>query len=274
MWKLRKPDINDAIFDIDKVINNCQDLDNIDQQSIATLYEAYDSGNGCVTDSQLDMIGKDKTEALQKQYRKTYNGECLHYIRENLFDGIDKCLYCSIGMPDQLDHYMPMSKYPALGVCRLNLVPLCATCNNRKNDDSYKKYVHPYYQQFPNEVFFIANVTVQNDRISVVLELSADAINDPTLLQRLKNHMDVLLLNKRINRAMNDFLMSFLQQTFVDNNHLETFLDDRLRVYEITYGKNDWRTATIRGLKDCEQFNYMVANNHVRSARINNGVGA
>lgn len=275
MWTLNKPELNDAISDIDTVILHCSALIARDKKALANLYTQYDSNKGYVTDSEYNNIPKGKANGLKTQYSKTGINKDLHYIRKELFTGISKCPFCSINEPSQLDHYMPQSKYPALSVLRLNLVPLCGICNQKKRDDSYGNYVHPYYQQFPaGKMFFIAQITVKGKKISVQFDIDQRIITDVNLFNKLKKQIAVLDLDGRISKQVNCFLAELLSSIFNSNEHLENFLKNRLGYYENNYKKNDWRCAVIRGMVNCPAFDFTVANNCMKSYAVNNDAGA
>ena len=154
MWKLHKPKLSDAKNDIIVFVSHCNNLEESDKWKMSKLYEDYDVGNGEVSALQLQPL-EGKKEIIRRQYAKT-SGKLqnkdednhLVYIRKELMRNVDKCPYCSINAPQQLDHFMDKALYGQLAVCRLNLVPLCGTCNHKKGEISYKEFTHPYYQKF------------------------------------------------------------------------------------------------------------------------------
>lgn len=158
MWILSKPKLFDAKNDINVVVSHCNNLDDSDKRKMSKLYEDYDAGMGEVTRLQLQPL-EEKKEIIKNQYAKTSKQQNknednhLVYIRKDTMKSVDKCPYCSINAPQQLDHFMDKALYGQLAVCRLNLVPLCGTCNLAKGEISYKEFTHPYYQIFPKAPF-------------------------------------------------------------------------------------------------------------------------
>lgn len=166
MWNLYKPKLSDAKNDIDVVVSHCYNLDDSDKRKMAKLYEDYDAGKGEATPLQLQPL-EGKKEIIRRQYAKTSGKQQnknednhLVYIRKDLMKDVDKCPYCSINAPQQLDHFMDKAFYGQLAVCRLNLVPLCGTCNHAKGEISYKEFTHPYYQVFPKVPFLKADCRI------------------------------------------------------------------------------------------------------------------
>lgn len=170
MLILSKPSLGLAKRDIDILILHCNNLNASHKPMLEQLYRVYDLGIGEVTEDQLRPLA-DKKNIIREQYKKTYYRDAgtghLFYVRKELMSKVQKCPYCSINEPSQLDHYMDKGNYGQLATCRLNLVPLCGTCNWLKEDRTYKDFIHPYYQKFPHAPFLIADCKVTNLCVSV-----------------------------------------------------------------------------------------------------------
>lgn len=78
---------------------------------------------------------------------------------------INVCPYCNRmytitlehgSVRPQLDHYYPKNLYPYLSVSLYNLIPSCPICNQKKSSlDTFEKPIlHPYKEEFGNDVFF------------------------------------------------------------------------------------------------------------------------
>lgn len=276
MWILKKPNLADAKKDIDIVIAHSRGLDAADKPKFEQLYDDYDTGNGEVSPAQLKSL-ESKKDIIKGQYAKTsgktQNGQNkpLVYIRTELNRGITKCPYCSINAPQQLDHYMDKDSYGQLATCRLNLVPLCATCNNLKGKTNYVEFTHPYYQQFPNADFFVATCKIVSNRIVATFSVNPAVITDTILRSRLNAQMGHIHLRGRLRKAINEFLSySFLGYVGSTDASLKTYLPILLKQTVALYGRNDWRAAIVRGLIACPNFNMNVVNN-MKFAPINRG---
>ena len=198
MWILPKPKLSDAKNDIEVVVSHCNNLDESDKKKMTKLYEDYDTGNGEATTIQLQPL-EGKKEIIRRQYVKT-SGKLqnknednhLVYIRKDLMKNVDKCPYCSINAPQQLDHFMDKAIYGQLAVCRLNLVPLCGTCNLDKGEISYKEFTHPYYQAFPKAHFFRADCRVLRNKVLVTFSVDSVIIADSVLRKRIEKQICLL----------------------------------------------------------------------------------
>lgn len=80
--------------------------------------------------------------------------------------GAKSCLYCNRNFihnfnrktskqtTAQLDHFYPKKKYPFLAVSLYNLIPCCATCNQRKSN-TVSNIFHPYLESFNAATKFV-----------------------------------------------------------------------------------------------------------------------
>ncbi|MEW2329419.1 HNH endonuclease [Micromonospora chersina] len=77
----------------------------------------------------------------------------------------NRCPLCGHRDVGTLDHVMPKTKFPALAVTPLNLVPSCHECNKRKGNQvaasAHTAAVHPYYDTFDNDRWLQATVVQQ-----------------------------------------------------------------------------------------------------------------
>jgi len=73
------------------------------------------------------------------------------------------CPYCSAPVePDEIDHYLPQSKFPEYGIYSRNLVPCCGACNLKKTDKGYnvpkRMFLNPYLDAFLGKPFYHYNI--------------------------------------------------------------------------------------------------------------------
>ena len=281
MWILPKPELSDAKNDIEVVVSHCNNLDDSDKTKMSKLYEDYNGGKGEVTNLQLQPLDG-KKEIIKKQYAKMsgkQNGkdeaDHLVYIRKDLMKNVDNCPYCSINAPQELDHFMDKALYGQLAVCRLNLVPLCATCNHAKGQISYKEFIHAYYQVLPQKPFFKADCRIVRNNVIVTFSIDSTIITDLVLRKRMEKQMQNINLAARLGKAVNEFLSQLCLSSFVEKqDDISIYLRFQLKNYEQLYAMNDWRCATIRGLINCPQFNIDVINNYRKNKAPINRIGA
>jgi len=282
MWVLNNPGLEKAKQDIDKLIKHCNKLYPTDKPLLEQLYEDYDKGQGEVTAAQLAPTAA-KQSIIKNLYIKTSgkdpttgNDKSLVYLRNELLDPInaERCPYCGINQPNQLDHYMDKSTYGQLAVCRLNLVPLCGQCNWLKSNKSYTEFMHPYYSKVRQDVtFLIADCTIVRRRVCVKFRIDGEALGDTALESRLARQISNMHLDKRLKMAVNELITNELLRSHVRTNaDLDSSLAEIQRFNSMQYGNNDWRTAVIRGLRNCTAFDITIVE-HYRSHphRVNGG---
>lgn len=279
MWKLEKPSLDDALKDIENII--AESNRNLDEQSKVKLqyvFRLYERNNGSVAAVDLNRFSDKEKNTLHDMYgTKTYENQPLFYIRKQLFDQKDLCPVCGINPPSQLDHQMPRSQYKPLSLCRLNLVPLCGVCNNKKRAKPYDEFIHPYYAEFPSGVIFlIANVHVntKNHKMSWFYSLDSTVLHDHVLIQKIRSQVSNVKLFRRLLRESHRFIGDLLfDNKFANNKALKTFLQREMNRYIHRYGLNDWRSAILRALYFCPSFGIEEAEWLIgRIPPINNGV--
>lgn len=253
MWKIEKPSLRRACNkDIEELVDHCGNLDDTIKPALKKLYQDYDAQMGTVTAAQLATIPAGKDVVIHSQYPKTRDGQTLSYIRAELMAGVFKCPYCSINQPTTLDHYMPESQYKALAVCRLNLVPMCGTCNNLKSTKTYSNFVHCYYQTYPTAQPFIkAKVYVLKQRFVVKFSIDDGVLSDPALKSKVHYQIDKLHIFQNIMKESSVFIATLCKDFDCKNNaDMLAWLNRELLKDVDLYGFNDWRCAIIRGMLD------------------------
>lgn len=251
MWKIDKPELRRARGkDVREVIAHCKDLDETVREPLKQLYQEYDKQEGYVTDAQLGAITKEQAKAIHDMYSYTYEGRSLAYMRDELTAEVYKCPYCSINQPNTLDHYMPESVYPALAICRMNLVPMCGVCNDYKGTKPYRKFIHCYYEKLPvTGSFLLASVFAIRQRFVVRFSFDSGVIADPVLEAKLKYQENETRLFKRLRKESTVFIHTLCCDCELnDTASLKLWLGRRLMDKENEFGKNDWRCAVIRGM--------------------------
>lgn len=266
MWILKKPTLDVAKNDFDFAfpIGSDNDIDK-DRDNIKKIYDLYDENCGCIIkeyeglDCEHNTIGK-----VKKAYRLTYEGKNLDYIRSSLFKNVHKCPMCSISAPSELDHFLPISDYNLLSINRQNIVPACHICNNKKQAQNPNNFVHSYYAEFPNEYFFIAIVDIINDSLVVEFQLLEEKFENNELYKKALNQIKKIGLNNRLSHEIDGFLFEIFQAENLNNGNYIDSINRMIRKYNEIYGKNDWRTAFLIGIKnnksiDSELINSIIA---------------
>ena len=281
MWILEKPLVQDAINDIAKVISSSGSQINAStKKQLILLYKLYDRNNGTITETDDERINETDREILYNLYNKTYENQKLYYIRKALMKMVTVCPMCGIQPPSELDHQMPRSKYKSLSVCRLNLVPVCGVCNNKKNAKEPKDFIHPYYDHNLTGIpFFLIEIhsNTTTHRMSWKFSINEQIISDKILVNKVKNQMGVIRLERRLYKETNNLLSEFL---FGAENWSQKTLDEMLNhEYKKSLqlrGMNDWHTVFFNALKTSPAFGIDEAKEYIKRhvKPFNNGVNA
>lgn len=278
MWRLGKPALDSALQDIDKIIRASGNrLDDTIKPKMQYVIRMYDQNKGSIASSVLNRFTCDEGDLIHNMYgSKTYEGQELYYIREELFNGVDLCPLCGINPPSQLDHQMPKSQYKPLALCRLNLVPTCGVCNNKKRAKPYDEFLHPYYVDFPNGIVFLIvniHVNVLAHRFSWYYSLDYSQFpKDSPLKTQIEKQVEHIKLLRRLKKESHRFVADTLGCTnFKSRTVLKDYLSDRYNYCLRMYGRNDWRTVIIYGLYISDKIGVEEVNWYIGRIRPVNG---
>ena len=280
MWILPKPLLDEALADIAKVIaadTEAKVLTATDAVALNKLYRSYDRNHGSITDAEDKAFTLPKRNTLYKFYDKTQQGGKLSYIRTELMSVADYCPMCGIAPPSQLDHQMPREDFRSLSVCRLNLVPTCGVCNNKKRKGDPSDFVHAYYDhELSNIPFFEIEVhsSPVTHRMSWRFRINRAIIGNDVLADKVEHQIGVIKLFRRLYRETNILLSDILSSNITSQVQLDTILSYEYSKYE-RYGMNDWRRVFLKSLIDSPHFTIAEANEYaLRIKPINGGVNA
>lgn len=266
MWRLEKPSLQKAKEDLKIIVEHCRDIGNEHIPDFEKLYDEYNRQKGSISEGyHLDFLRNHSVQAnaMYGQYRKLREKQNYSFIREELSENANTCPYCGFGEPVTLDHYMPESDYQELATCRLNLVPICWKCNHKKHDKDYHGFTHAYYQDFPANVIFFKCMVEANADGCVCFNFYIDSQNlDNILVAKLRNQIEVIDLSHRLNKECITYITSNFNMEYFDNNKsLKFFISDRLTKTKECFGNNDWHSALLKGLYDCNEFDVTCLNN-------------
>lgn len=281
MWTLPKPLLEDALNDIAKTIaEDRANLDDNDGIILKRLYLLYDNNGGCITDADNQRLNLVKRNAIYNLYNKTQLGRRMSYIRTQLMHDVDYCPMCGISPPSQLDHQMPKEDYKSLSVCRLNLVPTCGVCNNKKRKGDPSDFLHPYYSQAIIGVPFF-EIEIHSSpithRMSWKFNINKAIVPDQELADRIVSQIGVIKLFRRLYKETNIFLSDILNAGLESQSQLDLILNYEYKKYANNnrYGMNDWRCVFLKSLIDSPHFTIEEARVYASRIRpVNGGVNA
>uniref|UniRef100_UPI00301688A8 hypothetical protein n=1 Tax=Sphingobium aromaticivastans TaxID=1778665 RepID=UPI00301688A8 len=169
--------------------------------------------------------------------------------------------FCGFSEPTQLDHYLPRSDYKALAVYARNLIPTCGPCNNAKRKHvggAANEFVHAYFDDLPKVDFLLSTVTMEGAALITKFSINPAGLS-VNLVSSLSFQLERMNLNKRYKKQVNLFLFS--QRTGMldifekkGGAGLRAYLKRSIRDLRNDFGRNDWRTAFVRGLVQCDAF--------------------
>ena len=261
MWTVNnRPKLEDALNDIKPLVKHCNALNNSHEEALKKLYMAYDQ-KGYATTEELEPLDNVK-DVIKGQYSSKMTGNgILGYVRRGLNTNVTQCPMCSINETHPLDHYMDKSNYGQLACCRLNLVPTCGICNRLKHDNPYTGFVHSYYDKYPDVNFLVTTFTIRNNYYGMEFSIDESVIGNPILAAKTQNQFKHMNLKERLHKAgisfVNDMIGGLICTT---NKELQKQLLSLENNYKERYGRNDWRTSIIRGLRSNNAFNIDVVN--------------
>ena len=83
----------------------------------------------------------DLTEGVKAKMRAAYaqrsdavKARLTAMVQSSPAGRFDLCPSCSLDGANEIDHYLPQSRYPELSLAPWNLIPICSTCNRRKGN--------------------------------------------------------------------------------------------------------------------------------------------
>ena len=280
MWILEKPLLEDAISDIARIIAESDGrLDENDGVKLAQIYRLYDNNHGEMMQEWEGRFDDDKQVVLHNLFDKTQNGRKLNYIRKALMDIVEKCPMCGIQPPSQLDHQSPRSVFKTMSVSRLNLVPVCGVCNNKKKAQPPERFIHPYYDHDIKDLpFFIITIHSNpvNHRMSWKFAVNNAVIGNQDLADKINHQVSVVKLYRRLYRETNELLSDMLSgiDDFTDVV-LDAILQKEYKTHLKRRGANDWHTVFVKALIDSPYFSVAEAKVYAQSIKpVNGGVNA
>lgn len=280
MWILEKPLLEDAISDIAKVIAESGGvLDNDDGAILASIYQRYDNNGGQMQQEWEDELEESKKNKLHDLFGITYENQKLYFIRKALMKMVDTCPMCGIQPPSQLDHQSPRSDFKTMSVSRLNLVPVCGVCNNKKRDKDPHGFVHPYYDHSIKDVpFFVITIhsNPRTHRMSWKFSINEAVISDKALADKINKQVGVVKLYRRLYRETNGMLSDLLSGIDdITEDILNFLLQKEYKTHLKRRGPNDWHTVFVKALNDSPIFTIEEAKVYAKTIKpINGGVNA
>lgn len=172
------------------------------------------------------------------------------------------CPYCFHQAADQLDHFLPKSKFHRFSLSLYNLVPSCGRCNHKKGEKYGEtlqtEYLHPYFANLDSKIWLECEVKLQ-EVVSVKFSSSAFAIgaDQAVRVQKQMEDLDVFHIYKtQVAKYLSYRRDKFLQLRKRKNGkeNLRSHYKGLLKV-ELKYpGQNTWLKALLRFMNQSSDF--------------------
>jgi len=211
--------------------------------------------------SPSGAVGKDEMKCLYEDWMVGADGPGRDVYNQLIVSAPSNlCLLCGFGFVGHLDHHLPKSRYPALAVTPLNLVPVCRDCNTFKGQrfpqSADKQMLHPYYDNATAERWLQARVTAYGPLVEFTAE--PPAFYAPALAAKVRHHFNVLKLALRFSTQASSELTcrrsTFLKiHQSVGATGLQDYLNSEAQDRAIA-APNSWQTATYFALTKSDWF--------------------
>lgn len=218
------------------------------------LFDKSDNVNGVVSQPEMEKVYTNRMAKKEAPGREYYDE-----IKESSEFNI--CPLCGHRTVEQVDHYLPKSRFPSLVVVPVNLVPSCEKCNKIKLDDvpdaPEEQTLHPYYDNVTAYQWLFAEVRETSPASFLFLVRSVVEF-DEELNARIKYHFETLEL-KVLYASQTGAFISDIRHRLIDL-HARGGMDEvrsYLREEEESRTRNNinsWQRAMFQALADSDWF--------------------
>jgi hypothetical protein len=173
----------------------------------------------------------------------------------------DRCPLCGHRTVSTLDHHLPKSRYPALAVAPLNLVPACSDCNKSKLEsipaNASAEMLHPYFDDIDGDRWLAAEM-IHTRPAGLRFFVQAPAHWSDVLRSRVEWHFRTLELGRLYSSEAADELLNIRHQLRTLHRSGGAALV-RIELHERAVScqyarRNGWRTVTYHSFADSDWF--------------------
>jgi len=238
----------------DTIEADALDYENYAQSSEWHLFDESDDVDNTVSRAEMEKVYTNRMAKKEAPGRQYYDE-----IKESSPYNI--CPLCAHRTVEQVDHYLPKSKFPSLVVLPINLVPSCEKCNKIKLDDApsnaEEQTLHPYYDDVTRHQWLFAEV-VETSPASFQFFVRDVIAYDDELNRRISYHFNALELNV-LYASQTGAFVSDIRYRLVDLHAQAGMAEVRsyLQEEEVTRGRNNinsWQRAMFQALAQSDWF--------------------
>lgn len=103
------------------------------------------------------------------------------------------CPICGVNLVNNMDHFLPQSKFALFVIHPRNIIPSCSICNGHKSsnikDGDKRKFWNPYIDTPPTEEYLFCDVNIEDGIPTVLFHIERGNIDEETF-RLIKNTMD------------------------------------------------------------------------------------
>lgn len=269
MWNLKKLEIGDFKEHLDIAFPSAPAHPVVTSADLDTVLEYYDlyvdlKGRPCA-----DLVGEDTSAELRQAVHDAYglvqDRRPLGTLRAAIKLLADECPYCGYGPIEELDHFLQRGHFKLFSIFPLNLIPSCGACNRGKRKkpsaNLAEHQVHVYLEDLSAYDFLrvVAEIDPETGGLQTTYLIDAPVEMPDDVRDRLIHHLEEFDLQSRYKKQVNIFLgeMEFMITSSFESGGAEGLrqcLVGTANALKKRFGSNDWRTALMRGLAQCEAF--------------------
>lgn len=238
----------------DKIEADSLDYEDYSENSSWYFFAESDDVDGLVPQSEMEKVYTNRMAKKGAPGRQYYDE-----IKESSEFNI--CPLCGHRTVEQVDHYLPKSKFPSLVVLPVNLVPSCEKCNKIKLDEvpgsAEEQTLHPYYDDVTAHQWLFAEVK-ETSPASFLFFVRRVAEFNEELNSRIKYHFETLELNFLYASQTGAFI-SDIRYRLIDlhskggMNEIRSYLREEENS-RIRNNINSWQRAMFQALADSDWF--------------------
>jgi hypothetical protein len=271
VWKLARPSIAEVDVELNaalgsKAAGHAESPTEDEKRALWELYQAYESGGGRPHDSYKGKgMRAEFLQLIHDGYKQVQDNGRLATLRSAIKLGASECPYCGFGPIEDLDHHLQKGIYKLLSIFPLNLVPACATCNRGKprapDPSGSRQLFNVYLEDCTGNTFFVVRAAIDPVSGGLMLKFCIEKATGMSqeVFERLQHHLEIFRLQERLLHQANLYLGNFEvpladQFRFGGAASVKDFLERCSAANAKRHGLNDWRTALMTGLAECEEF--------------------
>ncbi len=252
---IRDPDLKERLLQAEAVVEAAEKLYR-EHGEIAELHaiKGTKTVGGLVSRKEMERVYNGtfvKSSRTRSTYAKLKNA-CIN----------DICPLCGQGTVHQLDHYLPITRFPDYGVTAINLIPACSDCNKYKlihvPANAGDQTIHPYFDEVDDEQWLFGEV-MESTPAAVRFAVKPPDHWDAVQVRRLKTHFRIYRLgtlyatHAAVEISNMRHALKKMAATPGFAERIRQHLSERAESCSEVYA-NSWQRATFDALADSDWF--------------------